>query len=270
MPTVMQAAELEAVLFQLLQQNTAQVRQAEATLKTAFKNPAFICDLFQQLQVATNVSVRQMAAVLVRRRIVSQWAKIDETVQTQLQAVLIERLSNETESIVRRSLASVASVIARHALPNGKWPELFAFLNQCASSAAEAHRELAMVLLASLLESEVVVESCLKPHFGHISGVLQAALADTQHPSVPRAALKAVGAWWQSLLEEHDAPLLQPLCAPLARTRRQEKRARAERPVPQGRSLWRDLGTLRSDECRAAHTQAAIRAPRGLRRGGRI
>ena len=66
---------------------------------------------------------------------------------------------NEPEHAVRRSLTSVASVIGRHALPKGTWPELFAFLNTSSASGVEAHRELAMMLLASLLESDVVVES---------------------------------------------------------------------------------------------------------------
>lgn len=213
----MDGATLEGLLRMLLQPASEQVAQAEATLRKAFSKPMFICDLFEQIQLSPTAEVRQLAAVLTRRRVIAHWPKLDEQTQQQLQATLLDRLGNEPEHAVRRSLSSVASVIGRHALPKGKWPELFAFLSQCAQSAAEVHRELAMVLLASLLESDAVVEACLRPHFAQVRAVIQQALSDTGSASlaVPRAALKAVSAWAQAALDDEDMLQLGPLIPPV-------------------------------------------------------
>jgi hypothetical protein len=47
---------------------------------------------------------------------------------------------------VRRASADVVSVIAKHAIPAGEWPELLPFLHQCSQSAQEEHREVRPVL----------------------------------------------------------------------------------------------------------------------------
>ena len=210
---VMEPESLGALLGQLLQHDSSQIKQAEATMRKALTKPLFICDLFEMIQLSPSAEIRQLAAVLVRRRIVALWSKLEAAVQQQLQAALLDRLQNDPEHAVRRSLASVASVIGRYALPKGTWPELFAFLTTCMSSATEAHRELAMMLLASLLESDVVVEKCLRPHFAHIRAALQHALGETSSRglAVPRAALKAVAAWSQNMMDEEDTAELEPL-----------------------------------------------------------
>lgn len=49
-------------------------------------------------------------------------------------------------SPVRRASADVVSVVAKHAVPAGEWPELLPFLHQCSQSALEDHREVSGVL----------------------------------------------------------------------------------------------------------------------------
>lgn len=208
-------AELEALLGQLLTPGTEAIRGSEAALSRALSQPQFVVDLCAQLQGSSLAQVRQLAAVLVRRRINAHWPKLDVAVRTQLQAMLIAQLPVEPERPVRRSMTSVVGVIARYALPRGEWPELLGFLSQCAQSATAEHRELAMVLLSALLESTEVVESTLKPHFSVLSTTLQTLLADHQNPPVRRAALKAVSAWCGVLDEEVDARVLKPLVPPM-------------------------------------------------------
>ena len=69
MPQVMAAAELDVVLHQLLQHDSSQIKQAEATMRKALTKPLFICDLFEMIQLSPSAEIRQLAAVLVRRRI---------------------------------------------------------------------------------------------------------------------------------------------------------------------------------------------------------
>ena len=214
-PAVIDPTTLSQLLAQLLNPNTDAIRQVEATLRTALVQPAFVCDLFEILQHSPAPELRQLAAVLVRRRIGANWTKLDASVRVGLQAVLLNRLTVEPERVVRRQMTSVVSVVARHALPNGTWPELFGFLFECTRSSAAEHRELSMLLLASLLESEDVVESSLRPHFGMLSTTLQTLLADHTSPHVRQATLKAVGAWAGVLIAEEAISSLQPLLGPM-------------------------------------------------------
>lgn len=46
-----------------------------------------------------------------------------------------------TSPPVRRASADVVSVVAKHAVPAGEWPELLPFLHQCSQSVQEDHRE---------------------------------------------------------------------------------------------------------------------------------
>ena len=212
---VIPPAELEQLLAQLLQPQTEAIRQVEAHLRTALLQPAFICNLCELLQGSQMAAVRQLAAVLVRRRIGVHWAKLADADHKGLQTLLLQRLAVEPERIVRRQIASVVSVVARHALPNGTWPELFGFLFECTRSLTVEHRELSMLLLASLLECEDVVESSLRPHFASLSQTLQTFLGEHENPHVRQATLKAVGTYCGVLIADESVGALQPLLAPM-------------------------------------------------------
>ena len=62
-------SELERLLGQLLTPGTEAIRESEEALRRALGQPQFVVDLFAQLQHSSLPQVRQLAAVLVRRRI---------------------------------------------------------------------------------------------------------------------------------------------------------------------------------------------------------
>ena len=68
----------------------------------------------------------------------------------------------EGDSAVRRALVDVTSVVAKHALLRGEWPELLPFLHTCHKSTNPAHRADAMTLFAALTEA---VPEAVQPHF---------------------------------------------------------------------------------------------------------
>tara|TARA_B100000795_G_scaffold254200_1_gene224906 strand:- start:144 stop:707 length:564 start_codon:yes stop_codon:yes gene_type:complete len=174
--------QLELLLGQLLQPDT--VRAAEATLNRAMKAPQFIIELAERLRHSQSPHVRQYAAVLMRRRISSHWSKLDAATQHALKATLLESVTAEPAHLVRVGVAGVVTVIAKHTLPRGEWNELFAGLFQCSRSAAEDQREVAMLLLTSLLEAEEVVE-CLRPHFETLCSVRHAPLQPKPPTPIP-------------------------------------------------------------------------------------
>ena len=54
---------------------------------------------------------------------------------------------------MRRAVADVVSVVAKHTVPLGEWPGLLDFLSQCSAAPEAAHREVALVLFAALTET---------------------------------------------------------------------------------------------------------------------
>ncbi len=66
---------------------------------------------------------------------------------------LLEALSAEPVTSVRRALSIVVATISQTDVPAGDWPTLLPWLHQCTQSANEAHRETALVLLCSLTET---------------------------------------------------------------------------------------------------------------------
>ena len=67
-PSVVAADRLAALLSTILQPNSEAIRQAEAEMKQYLTQPAFICDLFMQLQSSPSAELRQLAAVLLHIR----------------------------------------------------------------------------------------------------------------------------------------------------------------------------------------------------------
>ena len=158
MQSVMDAAELEALLGRFM--DGTQIRQAEDSLKLALGKPEFMLDLMCRLRQSPVAQVRQLAAVLMRRRIGTHWPRIPPPVRAQTQAALLQQLVDEPERLVRRSTVSVTCAIARHALPaKGGWNELLAFMSASAASESLTLRETSMHLIGSLLEQRRLIDS---------------------------------------------------------------------------------------------------------------
>ena len=64
-------AVLERLLMQLGVSDTATIQAAEAALKPVLKKAASLPALLTQLQGSQNVQVRQMAAILIKKKLVS-------------------------------------------------------------------------------------------------------------------------------------------------------------------------------------------------------
>ena len=112
-PSVISADALEALLTQLRESDSERIRQAEAVLKKCLAQPHFMIDLLSRLHASQAAESRQLAAVLMRRRLGGHWRKLDVGVQGQMKVALLERLTNEPVSIVRSSTADLVCVIAR-------------------------------------------------------------------------------------------------------------------------------------------------------------
>ncbi|KAH9706940.1 Importin N-terminal domain-containing protein [Citrus sinensis] len=186
------AQSLELLLIQFLMPDNDARRQAEDQIKRLAKDPQVVPALVQHLRTAKTPNVRQLAAVLLRKKITGHWAKLSPQLKQLVKQSLIESITLEHSAPVRRASANVVSIIAKYAVPAGEWPDLLPFLFQFSQSEQEEHREVALILFSSLTET---IGQTFRPHFADMQALLLKCLQDETSNRVRIAALKAIGSF---------------------------------------------------------------------------
>ncbi|KAF2531371.1 hypothetical protein F2Q70_00033183 [Brassica cretica] len=195
------AQSLELLLIQFLMPDNDARRQAEDQIKRLAKDPQVVPALVQHLRTAKTPNVRQLAAVLLRKRITGHWAKLSPQMKQEVKQSLIESITIENSPPVRRASANVVSVVAKYAVPAGEWPDLLTFLFQCSQSAQEDHREVALILFSSLTET---IGNTFRPYFADLQTLLLKCMQDESSSRVRVAALKAVGSFLEFTSDGDD------------------------------------------------------------------
>lgn len=199
--------QLEACLLQLTNPDTEQIKQAEAAIKVYLKKIVSVVGLMTQLQHSAKPEVRQLAALMLRKKLFKHWPKLDEPTKAGVKQALLARAAEDPVPVVRSAVATLISSLALHEVPAGKWPELMIFINTCASSSSEDQREISMKLLQLLSES---MGTHLQPHFNDLKTLYAAGLQDPQSLKVRVASMRAACAIVE-FLEEHDLRNFQSL-----------------------------------------------------------
>ncbi|KAG4955672.1 hypothetical protein JHK84_041654 [Glycine max] len=135
------AQSLELLLIQFLMPDNDARRQAEDQIKRLAKDPQVVPALVQHMRTAKTPNVRQLAAVLLRKKITGHWAKLSPQLKQLVKQSLIETITMEHSPPVRKASANVVSIVAKYAVPSGEWPDLLPFLFQCSQSSQDDHRE---------------------------------------------------------------------------------------------------------------------------------
>lgn len=198
---------LEALLMQLTAPDTQVIQQAEAVVKKYVKSPICVAGLVQQMQGSKYVQVRQLAAMLLRRRLGPLWSKLDANTKEALKVALLQAVTGEQERAIRKNMASVIAVAARKLLSKNKWNELLAFIYQYSQAELEDHRELAFVILNELAET---LGKSFESQFPSLKQVYQVALQDKSR-KVQVASLKACAALLMHLITEDASIVFQDL-----------------------------------------------------------
>ncbi|VAI07528.1 unnamed protein product [Triticum turgidum subsp. durum] len=157
--------------------------------------------LVHHLRTAKTPNVRQLAAVLLRKKITSHWPKLPPHAKASLKQALIDSITLDNSHLVRRGSANVVSIIAKYAVPAGEWQELLPFLFQCSQSPQEEHREVALILFSSLTET---IGTTFQSHLNNLQPILLKCLQDETSSRVRIAALKAVGSFIEYVNEGGD------------------------------------------------------------------
>ncbi|CAC9449023.1 conserved hypothetical protein [Leishmania infantum JPCM5] len=156
------ADELCTIIAKILHgADNAERRRNEAELTTALQQPpnvghlvTILCGTPDGTPPTASAGVRQMAAVLLRKRIFSLWRVLTTEQQHQLRHLLLQRLGDETTRPVRFAIAHVVTRLAKADANRGGdgWPELQHAIRAAADDTRVEMRELAMVLLYSFGE----------------------------------------------------------------------------------------------------------------------
>lgn len=186
------AQSLELLLIQFLMPDNDARRQAEEQIRRLARDPQVVPALVHHLRTAKTPNVRQLAAVLLRKKITSHWPKLPPDSKASLKQALIDSITLDHSHPVRRASANVVSIIAKYAIPAGEWPELLPFLFQCSQSPQEDHREVALILFSSLTET---IGATFQSHLNNLQPILLKCLQDETSSRVRIAALKAVGSF---------------------------------------------------------------------------
>ncbi|KAM9488712.1 importin-4 [Clarias gariepinus] len=166
--------ELERILSQLTLPDNAAIQQATAELKQAFKDPAIIPALCTVMTGSTNPQIRQSAVVMLRMRVKKHWKKIIPDHRESLKAVVLQAFRQETEHTVRYSLAQLSAVMVKHETPD-RWPALFTLLTESTNSNNPQDRQVGLLLLSKVVESN---PEPFKPHYKQLLQLFGVVLQD--------------------------------------------------------------------------------------------
>eukprot|EP00611_Tribonema_gayanum_P025635 TRINITY_DN588_c0_g1_i2.p1 TRINITY_DN588_c0_g1~~TRINITY_DN588_c0_g1_i2.p1 ORF type:complete len:1076 (-),score=449.83 TRINITY_DN588_c0_g1_i2:206-3433(-) len=206
-------AALEPIMLRCFVNDTEQIKAAEEILKQYTKKPQCVPALMSTMQISPHEQVRQLAAVLLKKKIAAHWAKFTPAEQAQVKNALLAAVGQEPQRLVRHAVATLMASLAKQLFADGGggWPEMLQFIATCAGQGgSEEHRELAFVMLQELTET---VGDVLKAHFASLKALFLQALVDPS-PRVQVAALQSSSSLLAYLSMEQEALVFADLIPP--------------------------------------------------------
>ena len=138
---------IPSLLSHLTTPDTAVIRHAEASLKPLLKDPACVAHLMGSLRnPSAPAAVRQVAAVILCKRIGAHYMTFQAQTKAEFRAVLLSCLQNEPERSVRRTTVSAVARLASIEITGegNNWPEVLPFIASATSAPAPEAREVRM------------------------------------------------------------------------------------------------------------------------------
>ncbi|KAL7414664.1 armadillo-type protein [Mrakia frigida] len=209
-------SSLASLLEQSASSDASVAEVATKSLKTDHKTSESIPAFFEILATSTNLDVRNLAAVELRRRILLRdgalWKKLAEESRAQIKQVAFELIESSTATL-RVSISRVISSIAVNELdPSSSspssWSALLPFVYSLASSPTT--RVTGITLINYLLDD---VPDLLQAEFQAILEVLKAGLSDAESQEARILSLTGLGkiAEYLDLEDAKDVSFLEKL-----------------------------------------------------------
>ncbi|KAH1182212.1 importin-4 isoform X1 [Mauremys mutica] len=195
----MEPGGLGRVLSDLLQPDNALIQQATAQLREAFRHPEVLPQLCQLLAGAPDPQIRQLAAVLLRRRLTKHWRKLNPEEQDRLKSLVLGALQQEAEHQVSVALAQLAALLLRHQGLE-RWPQLLQLIQQGVRGPDPHHRQISLLVLSSALESD---PEAFAPHYSALLRLFHSALGQRGQPGALYYSLRGLAAMAAGLGSDH-------------------------------------------------------------------
>ncbi|XP_075346845.1 importin-4 [Mycteria americana] len=195
----MAAPDLERLLAELLEPDSDVIRRATARLREAFADPQTPARLGLLLTAAPRPQVRQLAAVLLRRRLLGRWRRLEPALRQSLPALLCEALERETEHVVTVALAQLGALVLRRGGLSA-WGPLGTWVQAAARDPQPPRQEAALLVLSAALES---APQALAPHGPALAALCRGALAPGVPPGPMAYGLRALGGLAATLGNTH-------------------------------------------------------------------
>jgi importin-4 len=87
------AQSLELLLIQFLMPDNDARRQAEEQIKRLARDPNVVPSLVHHLRTAKSPNVRQLSAVLLRKKVTSHWPKLSRPDKASLKSALLDSIT---------------------------------------------------------------------------------------------------------------------------------------------------------------------------------
>ena len=207
-PVLMEPSLLEQTLLQLTVPDSAVISSATEILKKLLDSPSCVPQLLNQIQSSARPEARQLAGILLRKKIGSHWKFQKPEEQEQIKKVLLDRLIHESERSVQRSITGVVAAVATVTVPKGQWNDLLAFVNQAAGDANPHYRELAYLLYRVMIDS---IGSSFKDQYSSLLAIFGKGLVDTQSARVREESLLALAGLFHFADDDVQVMAFEPL-----------------------------------------------------------
>lgn len=206
--------------------------------------------------------VRQVAAVLLYKRISGHYKKFPADFQVKLRTELLQFLASESIRSVRNAITGVVSSICKVECDNlteqagVPWPELFQFISAASQDANPEARELAFLLLFELTDT---IGFHMKSQFNDIAQLFQNCLVSEQElAKVKNAAVKALGGLLSFLVDETENDVFCNLIPALLQVSHECQKRQEEETVSNILDVLYDLAYSPS-RIVTAHMSAIVR-----------
>uniref|UniRef100_A0A674I963 Importin 4 n=2 Tax=Terrapene triunguis TaxID=2587831 RepID=A0A674I963_9SAUR len=157
--------------------------KATAQLREAFRHPEVLPQLCQLLAGAPDPQIRQLAAVLLRRRLTKHWRKLNPEEQDRW---VLGREGHQ----VSVALAQLAALLLRHQGLE-RWPQLLQLIQQGVRGPDPHHRQISLLVLSSALESD---PEAFTPHYTALLRLFHSALGQRGQPGALYYSLRGLAA----------------------------------------------------------------------------
>ncbi|CAE5960316.1 unnamed protein product [Arabidopsis arenosa] len=174
--------------------------------------------LVQSLNSSSNLELRAMSAVLLRKQLTRTgddddsafiYPRIAESTRLTLKSVLITSLQQESTKSIAKKVCDTISELASAILPENGWPELLPFMFQCVVAADNPNlQEYALLIFSRLAQ---YIGETLIPYLSTLHSVFSQSLRNSTSADVRITALGAAINFIQCLSKASDRDIFQDL-----------------------------------------------------------